>query len=946
MIRVAFNGGELSPQVQMRGDLDVFQRGCMLVENFDIDQAGGVSRRRGFRQFARAQGEASRLFAYRYSNAERYLVEVSPEELRVYGVDGALVWSCASGYSAAQVKELRSEQINSLLLFVCANRAPMQLRCDEGGEWSFEAFSYKVPAWRYSAWRDQAVYVLSEDGQIDGRPVLSVSFAAGLTDGEQAIYAGDELRVSYYTEGREIKLSQTELFELVDKTYEARGEYLFTDEVIRKGTVFAVLREPEVTYYTAMDAWKGSELFIEGLIEPANYTADFQVATAPETEPSVMLQELTKANTFTKGQIFGFRRGYWDLFTCVKNFDRNLHSRVNKYNPEDYPGHFVRGCMMGAVPCGGKWKLHLHGTWYGSYEVRATYETQTAQGADRAYNAPGVSEYSPWETRAEAWSRNAAPVNEPVGGDEGGEECFISLWLTRVRAYGSELTARCFPSDLCENALVVSSYKHDMVLRAEPGEYREAQRAMFTLTLTASAVPSGVLTYAIVYELDGNTVRIDLTGSLELVVSRINENCTDVYAELIDETSIAIYASEAGATGNQLEIALTAKGLASYSVEQTVLGKDERFFDFCRVERVQPEFAGELQSNDWSWCAWSERYGYPSLVGMYNQRLVLSGTLAQPLTIWLSQTDDLDNFAVTDEDTSAMALTLNASTQDPIRWLVPQGGRIMLGTSEGEYVVQAGDGGVMTNTNAVVTAHGFVGAAAVAAIRGSDRIIYFERGGGRVMQYGYDQSQDAYISTDLTVYAEHVLADGGGVVEGCFLRKPDCRAVMVMANGQLAMMTYNAHHRVNAWHRYITAGRFLSVAMLPNGDKPDSLYAIVQRGDEAWIETMDEQSGYEDGAGLDYTSTLLTNALQVTSLGSAKRSNPELYMYVHEALPVQGVRLTVNGGDTWTKVPRHQDTVLERGWHKLVAVPQVDMERCVGFRCSGNQGMSVGAIQA
>lgn len=941
-IRVAFNGGELSPQVQMRADLDVFQRGCSLVENFDVDQAGGVSRRKGFRYLSLAQDEFSRVFSFRYSNEERFLVEVGWAYIKVFSVAGEILWLTESPYSKESIKSLRTAQLNALLLFVSRENVPMQLRRDADGVWSFSEYTFKKRPWRHTGLRDEPVKVKRLVGD-----EYEVEFAEGVPIQEAENKEGDLLRASYYTTAVEVKKRQSELFALVTETH-AEG-FLTSETLIAEGVVFAVRRKPEVLAYTALEGWKGSEKFVTGLIDPANYKSDFQLST--ETESSRMISELTKTDTFTKGEVFLFDAGYWDIFTCVAAFNGEEHFLEDSTNPEEYPGHFVRGAMLGSAPCKGKWKLHLSGTWYGSYEVRASYEGEG-------------TEYDAWEYRAEAWSKNAAPVNEPVGGDEGAEECFVSLWLTRVRAYGDELTLKCFPADMCGNELVVSSYKHDLelmgiadvveeitatssvlrVMLKPPGENLRSTLYFKTSEMT-EWWPIQTNTYA----LGNHTEELIYAKALEDFERMVNMVATGYVVTSIDYDAheVIITSATVGSKGN---LAVETLETDTYKVTSITPGKDAGLKvhnnRYRRVDKFRPPMSGVLETDDWSWAAWSERYGYPSLVEIFNQRLVLAGTDAQPLTIWMSQTDDLDNFDITDEATSGMALTLNASTQDPIRWLVAQGGRVMLGTSEGEYVAMSSTQAAMTNENAVISAHGFIGSAAVAAVRGSDRVIYFERGGGRVMQYGYDQAQDAYISTDLTVYAEHVLADGGGVVEGCFLRKPDCKAVLVLADGQLALMTYNSAHRVNAWHRYVTKGKFLSVTMLPNGDLPDSLYAVVQSSNEVWIGVMDEQSEYLDGRGVDYVSTLLTNALTVTRLGGAKESNPELYLFVHEPLPVDGVRLTVNGGRTWTRVPRQQDALLARGWHKLVAVPTVGMDRSVGFRCSGNQGMVVGALQA
>ena len=48
----------------------------------------------------------------------------------------------------------------------------------------------------------------------------------------------------------------------------------------------------------------------------------------------------------------------------------------------------------------------------------------------------------------------------------------------------------------------------------------------------------------------------------------------------------------------------------------------------------------------WSFAAFRGVYGFPSLVDVFQQRLVLAATQAQPQTVWLSKTDDLNSFEV------------------------------------------------------------------------------------------------------------------------------------------------------------------------------------------------------------------------------------------------------------------------------------------------------------
>ena len=90
MKRVAFNGGELSPELALRSDMDVYMRGAQTLENFDVSQMGGIRRRRGMRPFADAL-EGSRIIPYIYSTDDRYIVEINSEKLRVFNTSGAVI---------------------------------------------------------------------------------------------------------------------------------------------------------------------------------------------------------------------------------------------------------------------------------------------------------------------------------------------------------------------------------------------------------------------------------------------------------------------------------------------------------------------------------------------------------------------------------------------------------------------------------------------------------------------------------------------------------------------------------------------------------------------------------------------------------------------------------------------------------------------------------------
>lgn len=345
----------------------------------------------------------------------------------------------------------------------------------------------------------------------------------------------------------------------------------------------------------------------------------------------------------------------------------------------------------------------------------------------------------------------------------------------------------------------------------------------------------------------------------------------------------------------------------------------------------------------WSFAAFRGVYGFPSLVDVFQQRLVLAATQAQPQTVWLSKTDDLNNFEVGKQDDSALALTLSTTTQNRICWLMAQSSRLLLGTADAEWTVSGGQG-VMTATNARADNHGFVGSSDVPALMATDKVLYIERGGGRVYQYGYDYESDGYVSRDLTVFADHVLADGGGCRDIAFIRKPEPRAVFVRRDGQLALMTYNSMHQVNAWHRYTTDGTFEGVAALPNEDKADLLFALVVRDDGRFIEVLAPDNEFQDPDGRDYMSLLETNALiSLEAAGRRQHSGSVMFFFGSDAL-VDGIEVSMDGA-RWDVPDRAPSSFLERGWHSLVADGCWNYDSMIGIRISGNRDFNLLAIQ-
>lgn len=827
--RLAFNGGEISPAMALRSDMDVYARSCSTLTNFDVAATGGIKRRTGMRHLAYAQGEASVLMPYVYSEEVTYLCELSAEALFVRDPDtGRIVAEFhASDMTDAQwsYPELRRVtwlQINSLLL-ICAPTTPvMQLKMYAKGGFDFSPFEFATPPWESEDLQDAAARLTPTAD----RHVYRVDFELPDEDDDEEEPTepepGDALRFSYYTPQRETFARAASL-----KAGLSVCAAITPASSYSPGSKLAWEGEAAYEYYVCTKDWTGANDFTEGFSSPANYKDNFAVAEdLTGFDGGAYITALSSGSVFHKGDKVAIRAGYWHLYTCIRAFTADDYV-TGCASPGDYPRHFVRGIPVGeALPCGGKWQFFCSGTWYGSYDIRRNFTTGELA--------------EPWEHMWESKSSIGHALNEAIAGNEEEEECWLRLFLTSVR-YLNASPGSAFPADYCSNRLIVYPYRHNMQLTIQN---------------------------------DG----------------------------LAEDTSPVV------------------------------------------IPLKSP-----LSSKDWSLAAFCRRNGYPSLACLHESRLVFAATVSQPQTLWLSRSDDLNNFATGDLDSHGALLTMSTTTQAAICWLISRGKVIMLGTEDAEWIIHNPSGGALTPTGAAIVNHGRLGSAHMPAITANDRVLYCERGAGRLYQYAYNYESDSYTSTDLTIFADHIAANAGGITGGCVMKKPYCAVCFTTGGGTLLKMTYNTMHSVNAWHRYETQGRVESVCALPHGNHADRLYLLVSRQTEGGedtrrLEVMEDESGlYADGEeGFSYTSTMETTVFSMPDRSDRLVHAAPLQIYLAEPLPAKCLSLSAGSGYT-QRLDR--TGILPVGWHDLVTPG--GWSRCpfFGLRVSGGTGASFLAVQ-
>lgn len=1127
----AFNGGEVSPWMARRVDMDVLSRSCSTLVNFDVSQMGGVSRRRGFRRIFAAL-EGSVILPYVYSTDDRFLIEVSPSSLRVLSVEGDVVASLPSVWTAADVGALRHKQVNSLLFLACPTHELMVLKRDDEGAFSLAPYEFKARPWRYEEFRDFPVRLTLDEG------CYRVSFGDHASDPDAAVNEGDVMRVQVtvpqqtgYNTGAVIRQGW-----VIAKAFTAASTFTAGKKLcLNEGSYWS--------WWTCDRDFNGAEDFVDGLTSPADYpehfhkgvichsntitckgtwtfycykewygtyaverrfpnedwqllgTSNSPVGAASNLQLTgdeageecylrLMLYESQLSNGSDPSQGFPADSCGNKLVVDAHNKDVVLRLRsgarpasVQRFSVPATPAlrHFLT-CTASSIKASRVWvdEEEVPGAsavlTLGSNGIDVTprgmpadalEDGQTVRFAWTEPRKSGAVTLDARGMRTDFWPAGArfdvnVTGNALSGMGEGavvrltawsaGDAQFTTVWKSSTEVYaapssgfytikvvhdkGSTLeAAECqaefsgvasgvvkpdvleemsaaglstsdvrkltlpLGSDFCDffekkglpvfSALLVDGAKVDggfevsregRMLTVKPDglttddvgagsmvrleweqaevnldRFAEGSIEMYRFFLPAGTVVS-MQGFVCVYA--GQTIRLNSTlnvcsfcegnggsYSLRSVFSTMEKASFTVL-----EDGVYVVRMETWTGGSvsqraraQLEVTACTAWMEAEVAEVTASAEYSLWDNVSAVPEGVPPSGESLM---WSFAAFRGVYGFPSLVDVFQQRLVLAATQAQPQTVWLSKTDDLNSFEVGKQDDSALALTLSTTTQNRICWLMAQSSRLLLGTADAEWAVSGGQG-VMTYANARADNHGFVGSSDVPALMATDKVLYVERGGGRVYQYGYDYESDGFVSRDLTVFADHVLADGGGCRGVAFVRKPEPRAVFVRRDGVLALMTYNSMHQVHAWHRYTTDGVFEGVAVLPNGNKADLLFALVVRDDGRFIEVLAPENEFQDPDGRDYVSTLVTCSL--TPPRDARKSHgAQVMMCLHSESPVDGVKVS-SDGDTWSELDRYG--LIPAGWNTLVSDGDWDFDVCGGVQVTGVRGFELLALR-
>src|SRR6185503_15656513 len=266
---------------------------------------------------------------------------------------------------------------------------------------------------------------------------------------------------------------------------------------------------------------------------------------------------------------------------------------------------------------------------------------------------------------------------------------------------------------------------------------------------------------------------------------------TTTIDDLDDNLQVWYRAKMTSYTSGAAVVRVTYKGGQTIGIVRVIGYSDNQTVDVEVIERLSD--TGNAES--WQEGYWSNQRGFPTAVALHGGRL----GHANGANLFLSVSDDYENFDIeTTGDAGPIIRTLGAGPVDSIHYMLSLL-RLIVGTAGAEITVRSSSlDEPLTPDNSNAIAFSTQGSANVRAVKMDTRGIMLQRSGNRIFMLGPAENTLAdYEAFDLTLLVPDLLK--AGVVSIAIQRQPDSRIHCVLADGKVAILTYEPQEEVICW---------------------------------------------------------------------------------------------------------------------------------------------------
>jgi len=352
-----------------------------------------------------------------------------------------------------------------------------------------------------------------------------------------------------------------------------------------------------------------------------------------------------------------------------------------------------------------------------------------------------------------------------------------------------------------------------------------------------------------------------------------------------------------------------------------------------------------FQTQNWRLGAFSEANGYPGVVAIHDERLMLGGTPLQPFMVWGSAINNWENFAEGTLETSPLSLQANADRATRLCWLASKG-ELLFGTDFNEYSAGSRDSDTVMsaeNPPKISVQNSYSSAPLPALLLGED-ILFVQSDYKTLRSMAFSDAKWGYAGQNLTIFNPEIA--GSGFRQLSVQKSPFPVIWAVTLDEQLISFTMDKENNIMGWATHPFAGAdVVSSVVIPTLGN-DTQYVCTRRGGVFQMEkcSWDNAVHLDDGGG---TESAMTSLIQPTSLMQGPETLEEVryritkvYLYVKDS---QGGEVSVDDGATWRAIEYESDALFT-GKLEVAVNSGVTEKAPLQIRTTGTQPFNLLAV--
>lgn len=341
----SFNGGEFSPYLDGRIDVEKYASGCRRLENFIVPPHGAAIRRPGTQFMAEVKDstKAVRLIPFEYSNEQAYVLEIGNEYIRFFHDGGQLMsagvpYELESPYLEAELNQIQFVQSADVMFLVHPLHPPYKLSRLAALSWTLEPVVFDFPPVQDENVTDTTITASAITGEDITLTATAAIFKAG--------HVGSRWNIVHVREDNELAGAFTKNGASSDDVSVTNT----TRRIVLSGT------------------WSGEVKLERSVDSGATWAA---VATYT-------------ANTDTTATEYGTAILYRITVTVLTSGTVNYKFYVNSVLELD--SAFYSTTSSAQIKCSDtSWHLVTHGTWNGTLRVERSFDGGTVWTIYRSY---------------------------------------------------------------------------------------------------------------------------------------------------------------------------------------------------------------------------------------------------------------------------------------------------------------------------------------------------------------------------------------------------------------------------------------------------------------------------------------------------------------------------------------------------------------------------------